>query len=61
MVKVTLHSKFTEAYSQFLSDNQVSALIEMCADRTTFTMSAEDEMRIRGLWNAKDYSQYIWN
>lgn len=61
MVIVTLHSKFTEAYSRFLSDHNVSALIEMCGDRTTFTMTAENEMRIRGLWNAQNYSQYIWN
>ena len=61
MVIVTVHSRFTEAYSRFLTDNKVSALVQMCSaeDETTFTMSAEDEMRIRGLWNVKDYSQYI--
>jgi hypothetical protein len=61
MVVVTLHSRFTEAYSRFLDDNKVPALISMCGDETTFTMSADNEMRIRGLWNVKDYAEYIWN
>ena len=63
MVIVTVHSRFTEAYSRFLSDHNVSALIQMCSDEdeTTFTMSEEDEMRLRGLWDVKAYSQYIWN
>lgn len=61
VVEVKLHSRWTEAYSRFLSDNDVPALISMTCDRTTFRMSAEDEIKIRELWNPQDYAQYVWN
>lgn len=61
MTQVTLAMKWTEAYTKFLNDNNVYALVSMDSkdETTTFTIKAEDELRLRGKWNPSLYAEYV--
>ena len=59
MVVVTMAPQWERAFTKFLTDNGVNAVVSMQGDKVEYTIKLEDEMRIRGLWNPADYRRYV--